>query len=91
MHTQHHCGPGYGEEVTLYCMAKSLTITHCINYFKQNLLSYILVKYNINGNIYKCIKAMYYRPLACVEADNNITERFDVSSAKSNGNICHQY
>ncbi len=34
----------------------------------------------MNGNIYKCIKAMYNHLMACVKVNDNITQWFDISS-----------
>ncbi len=46
----------------------------------RDLLFYKLLKYNINGNIYKYIKAMYRYPIACVKVNNNVTDWFNISS-----------
>ncbi len=53
----------------------------------RDLLFYKLLKYNINGNIYKCIniKAMYNHPMTCVKVNDNITQWFDISSGVRQG------
>ncbi len=51
----------------------------------RDLLFYKLLKYNINGNIYKCIKAMYTHPIAYVNVINNVTDWFNISSRVRQG------
>ncbi len=46
---------------------------------------YKLLKYNINGNIYKCIKAIYDNPLSCVKINDNVTEWFETASGVRQG------
>ncbi len=51
-----------------------------------DLLFYKLLKYNINGNICKCIKAMYNYTIACIKVNNNGTDWFNISSGVRQGN-----
>ncbi len=51
----------------------------------RDLLFYKLLKYNINGNIYKCIMTMYNHPMACVKVNDNITQWFNISSGLRQG------
>ena len=51
----------------------------------RDLLFYKLLKYNIRGNIYKCIKALYSHPLARVKVNNNVTEWFEINSGVRQG------
>ncbi len=46
----------------------------------QDLPFYRLLKYNITGNIYYCIKALYSHPIACVKVNNYETNWFDITS-----------
>ncbi len=46
---------------------------------------YKLLKYNINGNIYKCIKAMCIHPVAFVKVNNNVTDWFNIGSGVRQG------
>ncbi len=52
----------------------------------RDLLFYKLLKYNVNGNIYKCIKAMYSHPIACVKVNNIVTDWFNISIEVRQGN-----
>ncbi len=49
-----------------------------------DLLFYRLLKYNITGNIYYCIKALYSQYIACVKVNNNVTW-FDITSGVQQG------
>ncbi len=53
----------------------------------RDLLFYKLLKYNINGNIFKCIKAMYSHPISCVKVNNNITDWFNISRGVETGGL----
>ncbi len=66
-----------------YCCC--IVIQKAFNWVDRDLLFYKLLKYNINGNIYKCIKAMYNHPMACVKVNDNITQLFDISSGAREG------
>ncbi len=46
----------------------------------QDLLFFKLLEYNISGNIYNCIKAMYNHPLSCVKLNSNVTDWFPTES-----------
>ncbi len=41
--------------------------------------------YNIDGNIYNCIKALYRHPLGCIKINGYISEWFDISSGVRQG------
>ena len=51
----------------------------------RDLLFYKLLKYNIRGKIYQCIKALYSHPLACIKVNNNMTEWFEIGSGVRQG------
>ena len=51
----------------------------------HDLLFYRLLKYNITGNIYYCIKALYSHPIAHVKVNNYVTDWFNISSGVRQG------
>ncbi len=51
----------------------------------RDLLFYKLQKHNINGNIYRCIKALYNSPIACVRVNKYVTEWFTIGSGVRQG------
>ncbi len=51
----------------------------------KDLLFYKLLKYDINGNIYKCIKATYGHPIVYVIVKNNVTDWFNIGSGVRQG------
>ncbi len=61
----------------------SIDIQKAFDWVDGDILFYILLKYNINGNIYKCIKVIYIHQVACVKINDNVTDSFSISS--------HQY
>ncbi len=44
------------------------------DWVNRDMLFYRLLDYNINGNIYNCIKALYRHPLACIKINGYISE-----------------
>ena len=42
----------------------------------REMLFYKLLAYNIDGNLYKCIKALYNHPLSCVRVNTHLTDWF---------------
>ncbi len=57
------------------------------DWVNQDMLSYRLLDYNINGNIYNCIKTLYRHPLACIKINGHISEWFDISSGVWQGDL----
>ncbi len=55
------------------------------NWVARDCLFYKFLKYNISGNIYKYIKAMYNHTMVCVKVNDNITQWFDISSGERQG------
>ncbi len=51
-----------------------------------DLLFFRLLKYNIIGNIYYCIKALYSHPIASVKVNKYVTNWFDITSGVLQGN-----
>ncbi len=51
----------------------------------RDLLFYRLLEYNIDGNIYKCIKALYNHPTCCVQLNGYHTEWFPTESGVRQG------
>ncbi len=58
---------------------------NAFDWIDRDLLMYKLLKYNINGNIYKCVKAMFNHPLECVKVNDNVTEWFETASGVRQG------
>ncbi len=46
----------------------------------EDLLFFKLLEYNIDENIYNCIKAMYNHPLPCVKLNSNVADWFPTES-----------
>ncbi len=56
------------------------------NWVDRDLLFFKLqLKYNIDGKIYNCIKAMYNHPLFCVKLNSNVTDWFPTESGVCQG------
>ncbi len=51
-----------------------------IDWVNRDMLFYILLDYNIDGDIYNCIKALYRHSLGCIKINGYISEWFDISS-----------
>jgi hypothetical protein len=51
------------------------------------LLFYTLLKNNIDGKFYKCIKALYDNPTASVKLGPNFTEWFEICSGVRQGDV----
>ncbi len=56
-----------------------------VDWIDHDLLFYKLQKHNINGNIYKCIKALYNSPIACVRVNKYVTDWFAIGSGVRQG------
>ncbi len=46
----------------------------------SDMLFYRFLDYNIDGNIYNCIEALYRHPLACMKINGYISQWFDIRS-----------
>ena len=55
------------------------------DWVNRNLLFYRLLSYNIDGNIYKCIKALYNHPMSRVNINSYNTEWFETESGVRQG------
>ncbi len=55
------------------------------DWVNRDMLLYRLLDYNIDGNIYNCIKALYRHSLACIKINGYISEWFDISSGVQQG------
>ena len=51
----------------------------------RDMLFYKLLSYNIDGFIYKCIKALYNHPLSCIKINSCITEWFTTENGVRQG------
>ncbi len=51
----------------------------------RDLLFYKLLTYNIDGNIYRCIKALYNHPVASVKVNEYMTDWFPTDSGVKQG------
>ncbi len=48
---------------------------------------YKLLKHNIKGNIYRCIKALYNSPITCVRVNKYVTDCFTIGSGVRQGDV----
>ncbi len=80
--------------MTSQWVMKLLMMLHCgitVNndiardWVDRDLLFYRLLKYNITGSIYYCIKALYSHHIACVKVNNYVTNWFDIKSGVHQG------
>ena len=55
------------------------------DWIDRDLLFYKLLSYNIDGNMYKCIKALYSNPMSGVKLNNYFTDWFNTSSGVRQG------
>ncbi len=51
-----------------------IDMQNVFDWFNRDMLFYRLLDYNIDGNIYNCIKALYRHPLACIKINGYISE-----------------
>ena len=51
----------------------------------RDLLFYKLLEYNIDGNMYKAVRALYSKPLSCVRLNEVNTEWFETTSGVKQG------
>ena len=58
---------------------------HTVTYVQKEYLLHKLVNYNINGNIYNSIKAIYDNPVSCVQLGNTLSDWFPISSGVRQG------
>ncbi len=57
-----------------------IDMQNAFDWVNRDMLFYRLLDYNIDGNIYNCIKALYRHPSACIKINGYISEWFDISS-----------
>ncbi len=62
-----------------------IDMQRAFDWVNRDLLFHRLLKYNITGNIYYCIKALYIDHVACVKVNNYITNWFDITSGVHQG------
>ncbi len=55
------------------------------DWVNRDLLFYKLLLNNIDGNVYKCIKALYNNPTGCVRLNDYSTDWFDIDSGVRQG------
>ncbi len=58
---------------------------NAFDWVNRDMLFYRLLDYNIDGNIYNYIKAVYRQPLAGIKINGYISEWFDISSGVLQG------
>ncbi len=51
-----------------------IDLPKAFDWVDHDMLFYKLVKYNITGKIYRCIKALYNNAIACVNVNNYVTQ-----------------
>ena len=55
------------------------------DWVNRDLLFCKLLSYNIDGNFYKCIKAMYSNPISGIKLNQYLTDWFDTDSGVCQG------
>ncbi len=61
-----------------YTFCAFIDMQKAFDWVDQDLLFYRLLKYNLTGSMYYCIKALYSHPIACVKVNNYVTNWFDI-------------
>ncbi len=62
-----------------------IDMQNAFDWIDHDLLFYKLLKYNINGNIYICIKALYNSAITCVKVNKYVTDWFTIGSGVRQG------
>ncbi len=68
-----------------YTFCAFIDMQKAFDWMDWDLLFYRFLKYNITGNIYYCIKALYIHPIAFVKVNKYVTNWFDITSGVHQG------
>jgi hypothetical protein len=62
-----------------------IDLQKAFNWVDRDLLFYKLLENNIDGKIYKSIKALYNHPIACIKLNSYVTDTFPTESGVKQG------
>ena len=62
-----------------------IDLQKAFDWVDRDLLFYKLLQYNIDGNMYKAVRALYSKPLSCVRLNEVNTEWFETTSGVKQG------
>ncbi len=64
------------ENKDTFCSFKDMQ--KAFDWINRDMLLYRMLDYNIDGNIYNCIKALCRHPLTCIKINGYISKWFDI-------------